>query len=133
LEDTRVRRTNRNRKILAEAMYIAGEQPSVIAKQLRLTPSCITEWSKQGKWADKRDKHGEEVVAEYKELVVEITNLALKELKRLLESDTKDVDKISAIRSALDISGLKRDNKNIEFGTGGIEVVINQKPIRKQS
>lgn len=123
-------RKNRNRRMLAEVMYIAGESPSTIAKQLRLPVKTISGWATKFSWVSRRDEFGEKNAAEYKGLVDEIVQLGLQELKKILEEACKDADKIQAIKCALDISGLKRDNKNIDFGAGGIEVILNHKAVK---
>lgn len=128
-EKTPIRR-NRNRRLIAEQMYIAGETPTAIAKALRLTPVFVSRMATQGDWAKKRDEQGQKNATEYKDLVGEIVQLGLRELKRILEETCKDADKLNAIKCALDISGLKRDNKNIEFGAGGIEVILNHKAVK---
>lgn len=120
-----------SKKYLARAMYVAGEKPSDIAQKLGYQTTSISHWATIENWDVDRQKRAKELTKVYDEQIDSLTNLALVELQKLLSSpETKDSDKVAAIRSVIDISGLKRDKKDIDITSGGIEVVINQIAIK---
>lgn len=116
---------------LIKEQYLTGIPPRELAKMHNLSPDYISKEASLRKWKKEKEAKSKEIAADYEKKIEELTMLSLRELKNLIESESiKDADKNTAIRTAIEISGLKKDKKEIDLTTQGVEVIINQKPVK---
>jgi uncharacterized protein YjcR len=118
-----------SRKDQAKALYIQGKKPQEIAKKLGYKAKTVSEWASRENWMGKRQEKAEKLIESFDKQIEELTISALKALQEVL-NEGKHGDRVSASRVIMDISGLKREKKDIDLTTGGIEVIINQVPIK---
>jgi hypothetical protein len=81
----------------------------------------------------KRNRISEKIVENVEEKITSLTNLALETLREVInDPETKAVDKVSASRAILDISGLKSLKQEIS-GVGATSVIINRQAVHVES
>ena len=120
-----------SKKEIAKAMYLAGEKPCEIAKKLKYRPGTISTWACEEKWSEEKIKKAKETMDSLEKEIKDLTQLALTTLNDILTNENvRYSDKVAATRAVLDISGLKRDNKDVNLNAEGFEVIINQIPVR---
>lgn len=120
-----------HKKEIAKAMYISGEKPAKIAEELGYKANTISNYAAVEGWDKERQERTNKIVEGIEGQISALTELSLSELNRILtDIGSKDSDKLSAIRLVIDISGLKKENQSIDIDSRGIEVVINQIPIK---
>lgn len=118
-------------KIKAE--YLAGATPKELASKYELEASTIHKKACRDKWTEEKESIKENLQSDIQERIKTFTDTALNALNKVLNDDkARQSDKIAAARAILDISGLK-SQKIENTNNGDIQVVINRKPIKKQS
>jgi hypothetical protein len=118
-------------KIKAE--FLQGATPRDLAQAYGLKASQISNKACEEGWVSKRNRISEKIVENVEEKITSLTNLALETLREVInDPETKAVDKVSASRAILDISGLKSLKQEIS-GVGATSVIINRQAVHVES
>lgn len=116
---------------LIKKEYILGKTPRELAKKHKVTAQCISNRASDEQWRVERVKKEEEIANEFENQIQELTTLALTELSKILMDEGASYkDKNAAIKTVMDISGLKKESKDVKL-SDGVEVVINMNPVKK--
>lgn len=95
--------------------YLLGVTPKDLAEKYGLDPKTIHEKASKENWTEEKARICKNLQVHTQEQVQRITLLALRRLEDVLTEDMiKTSDLVSAIGKALDISGLKTENKNLK-------------------
>ena len=117
---------------LLKKQYLAGIAPIKLSKEHGISNKTIHNLASEGGWVAEKNRRQQEAADNFDTEIQQLTKISLKNLRRIINRDmVKDCDKVSAIRCALDISGLKSDKKEVKLDIDGLDVTINQNPVKK--
>ena len=93
--------------------YLAGMKPIQLSQKYNITINQLRNLIGRNKWANKKiklnNKIEEKIITGFTAEIDGLTSDALKVLKSIIkDKEIKKIDKVAAIRSILDISGLHK-------------------------
>ena len=109
--------------------YEQGATPKELAERYNLTPKQISDKAYANGWIEnKKEQQSAKVEKSRKKYEKEINQLldsSFRVLGEIIDNEeAKDSDRISAIRSVIDISGLKTENQEFSFAAETQEAFI---------
>ena len=105
--------------------YLNGVTPKELAEKYKIDISKIYNKIDNDSWAKEKTEINGNIRNDVQEQIKELTNLALKALKNVInDTEAKNADIVSASKAILDVSGLKTVKEDVNINQTPIEVQI---------
>lgn len=102
-----------------KAEYLQGVTPQGLAKKYKLTVKQLSDKAYRDKWKDERAKIYEKTRENIQDKIQKYSNEAIEVLREVMKApESKNLDKVSAAKALLDISGLKSSKQEITGANG---------------
>ena len=107
--------------------YEQGAKPKELAEKYNMTPKQISNRANRYGWVEKKveisEKNVEKSRKRYDEEIDKLLSKSFVVLNEIINDDeAKYSDKINAVKCVIDISGLKKDNQELNVTNSSIEV-----------
>lgn len=113
--------------------YLNGVTPKELAEKHKVDIEKIYKKIENDKWAAELREIKAKIGNEVQERIKELTNLALETLCNVInDPESKSMDKVSASKAILDVSGLKSIKQDVT-GVSGMSVIINREAVHVES
>ena len=113
--------------------YLNGVTPKELAEKHKVDIEKIYKKIENDKWAAELREIKAKIGNEVQERIKELTNLALETLCSVInDPESKSMDKVSASKAILDVSGLKSIKQDVT-GVSGMSVIINREAVHVES
>jgi hypothetical protein len=120
-----------NWKLIKE-QYCAGIPPRDLAKKHKVKAQTISNRATEDKWTVEKSKKQEEIANNFKAQVDELTSLSLPVLKQIIQQKSSSGENImvncdlliKAIKTVMDISGLKKETVDNNINTTPFRIQI---------
>jgi hypothetical protein len=115
---------------LIKKEYCTGIPPRELAKKHKLTANTISNRASREEWDKEKQKKSEEIAASFEEKIKEGTAIAIDTLLLIAENGERDSDRVAAAKGLLDISGLKREKRELDGDLmKDVQVIINRRAV----
>lgn len=105
-------------KIKAE--YVQGVKPKELALKYKIKAKSISNKANKEKWTIEKEKISENLSKNTEDRIKGLTNKAFNALEQVLDDENAEYkDKVAAAKAIIDVSGLKKDKKEL---TGDLNV-----------
>lgn len=116
-----------------KADYLQGVTPKELAEKYKITAKTIHEKASKEGWTAEKTSICKNLQDDVQARIKELTNLALETLAEVIsDPESKNMDKVSASKAILDVSGLKSLKQEVS-GIEGISVVVNREAVQVES
>lgn len=113
--------------------YLNGVTPKELAEKHKVDIEKVYKKIENEKWAAELREIKANIGNEVQERIKELTNLALETLCNVInDPESKSMDKVSASKAILDVSGLKSIKQDVT-GVSGMSVIINREAVHVES
>lgn len=98
-----------------KADYLNGIPPKEIANKYKVTAKSIHEKASKEDWVDEKASIIKKTQEDVQNRIKQLTDLALETLESVInDPESKSMDKVSASKAILDVSGLKSQKIDVE-------------------
>lgn len=100
--------------------YLEGVTPKELALKYKIKAKSISNKANKEKWAIEKEKISENLSKNTEDRIKGLTNKAFDALEQVLDDENAEYkDKVAAAKAIIDVSGLKKDKKEL---TGDLNV-----------
>ncbi|MDD3593031.1 MAG: hypothetical protein PHX18_00215 [Candidatus Gastranaerophilales bacterium] len=110
--------------------YLQGAAPKDLAVEYGVEAKKISAKVSYEKWKEKKIKIKDKIIDSIEKKIEKLTQSAFDELEKILNSeDAAHTNKIQAAKAIIDVSGLKKDKKELSASLS-YEVYINRESVK---